>query len=83
MEKGFTTNDISKFKFNELAEDTQEDFGDKRILVVDDQSYNIDAIMIILSTSFKLDADKMCSKAFNGNQALAKVKSNVEFFKGE
>ena len=52
-------------------------------MIVDDQSYNIDAMMIILSTAFNIDTSQACSTAFNGNQALKKVQESVEFFQGK
>ena len=35
----------------------------QRILIVDDQSYNIDALLIILGLVLKLDVDNICDKA--------------------
>ena len=32
-----------------------EDFEERKILIVDDQSFNIDAALIIFNTSLKLD----------------------------
>ena len=45
----------------------------KRILIVDDQGFNIDALMIILKFSIGLDSDTICEKALNGIEALDKV----------
>ena len=39
----------------------------KKILIVDDQGFNIDAIMVILKYSIRvIDVKKICDKAFNG-----------------
>ena len=47
----------------------------KRILIVDDQGFNIDAIMVILKYSVRvIDVKKICDKAFDGKQALDLVK---------
>ena len=39
----------------------------KRILIVDDQGFNIDAVMIILKYSIRIiEVKKICDTAFNG-----------------
>ena len=38
----------------------------REILIVDDQSYNIKALEIILRTRFGLDVDNICQRAFHG-----------------
>ena len=50
----------------------------KRILIVDDQGFNIDAIMVILKYSVRvIDVKKICNKAYDGKQALELVKNNI------
>ena len=50
---------------------------EKKILIVDDQTYNIDALMIILGMVLKLNVDLMCEKAQSGEEAIEKVMANV------
>ena len=51
----------------------------KRILIVDDQNFNIDAAMIILKYSVKLiNSQDICDTAQNGLQAFEKVVENVK-----
>lgn len=49
-----------------------------KILIVDDQSFNIDALKIILKFSINIDTDTLCDKATNGQEALQMVIDNVE-----
>ena len=42
----------------------------QRILIVDDQSFNIEALMIILKYTIGLDTKKYCEKALLGSIAL-------------
>ena len=50
----------------------------KRILIVDDQGFNIDAVMIILKYSIRIiEVKKICDSAFNGKQALDLVIANI------
>lgn len=51
---------------------------DKRILIVDDQSFNIDALKIILKYSLGLDSSIYCETAFSGEQAFQMVKDDAE-----
>ena len=52
-----------RFKIFENMDSRPSNDG-KRILIVDDQSFNIDAAMIILKYSIKLkDCDKICDFA--------------------
>ena len=55
----------------------------KRILIVDDQSFNIEALFIILKYSVGLDSQSLCDKSFNGQEALQKVVDNVELNEGK
>jgi CheY-like chemotaxis protein len=51
----------------------------KKILIVDDQSFNIDAANVILKYSVKLkDFKEICDYALNGKIAYETVISNVE-----
>ena len=42
----------------------------QKILVVDDQSFNIDAAIIIMNTCLGLDTENLVSIAYNGRTAL-------------
>ena len=43
---------------------------DNHILIVDDQSFNIDAMKIILKYHLGLDSSKYCTSALSGKKAL-------------
>ena len=65
-----------KFKMLENTERSLEE--EKRILIVDDQGFNIDAALIILKYCIKLkDCDKICDFASDGLKAFKKVKENI------
>ena len=49
---------------------TTRESSDKRILIVDDQSFNIDAMVIILKMVVKIDTDRLCAFAHHGKEAL-------------
>ena len=49
----------------------------KKILVVDDQSFNINAVTNILKSYFNIDPSQYCDYAFNGLEAVNKVKTVV------
>lgn len=49
-----------------------------KILLVDDEEYNLTALKIILQYHIKLDVDKVCDEALNGQEALQAVIKNVE-----
>ena len=49
----------------------------KKILIVDDQSFNIDAALIILNCGLGINTEETCDLAFNGKQALSMVEQNV------
>ena len=51
---------------------------DARILLVDDQGFNITALKIILKFQFKINSDEKCDVAMNGEEA---VKAVVDDFK--
>lgn len=48
-----------------------------RILIVDDEQYNIDALKIILKYHCNIATDEICDQASNGKEALQAVKTNV------
>jgi hypothetical protein len=56
----------------ELA-DTRE----SKILLVDDYSFNVDALLIILGIVLKLDVDRICDAANSGQAAIDMIVSNV------
>ena len=49
----------------------------KKILIVDDQIFNINALLIILEHSVKIDCQLICDKATNGKEALKIIENNV------
>ena len=49
----------------------------KKILIVDDIFFNQQAMMIQLKLLIQADLDKICCKAFNGQEALDLVKADV------
>ena len=49
----------------------------KKILIVDDEIFNIDALLIILGMVLKIDVDTVCERANSGEDALKKVMDNV------
>lgn len=51
--------------------------GPTRILLVDDEAFNIEALKIILKFHCNIDSDKICDVAWNGEEALQAVKDNV------
>ena len=56
---------------NDNDTDRGENWNKKRILIVDDQSFNIDALMIILEYAVKVNnCQFICDKANNGKRAL-------------
>ena len=50
----------------------------KKILIVDDIGFNIQALEIILKYKSKIDVKQVCKKAFNGLEALEIIKKDVE-----
>ena len=51
---------------------------EQRILIVDDEQFNIDALKIILKYHCNIATDEICDSAFDGREALQAVKKNVE-----
>lgn len=50
----------------------------RKILIVDDNSFNIDALIVILKFNFNINTDVICQKAFNGLEAFNIIKREVE-----
>ena len=50
----------------------------RKILIVDDQVFNINAMLIILSHSVKID-QSICFKATSGKQALKIITDNIAY----
>ena len=49
----------------------------KKILIVDDEQYNIDAIEIILEHVCGIEVEFICTQAKNGKQALEIIKDDA------
>ena len=49
----------------------------KKILIVDDQSFNIEAMMVILKYSVGIEDSQILVPAFNGKEALEKIMDDV------
>ena len=47
------------------------------ILIVDDQSFNIDALKIIMKYHLGIDSAKYCTAALSGEQALDFIKKDI------
>lgn len=66
--------------------DTEKEFQDsneeivkrKKILIVDDQGFNIQALKVILKYSIGISDEKSLEYAFNGQLALNQVKEDIE-----
>ena len=50
----------------------------KKILIVDDQSFNIDALKIILKYKIGLETEIFCDSASDGFDAIKKIINDVE-----
>jgi two-component system sensor histidine kinase/response regulator len=71
--------EINSETFNENIF-TQSDMikNKKRILIVDDEIFNIEAIKVILEHRFKIkQIDKICDNSMNGKEAVEKIVENV------
>jgi CheY-like chemotaxis protein len=51
---------------------------DKRILIVDDQPYNTEALKILIGAILKRDASEVCSVAYNGKEATEIVRKCLD-----
>lgn len=58
----------------------KEEVIEQKILVVDDQTFNIEAIMIIIEHSCKVDP-KLCKSALSGQDAFEIIESNINYNK--
>ena len=47
-------------------------------MIVDNQSFNIDAIIILLKYVFKLDTETICTRAMNGQDAQKIIQEDIE-----
>jgi CheY-like chemotaxis protein len=47
-------------------------------LIVDDQPYNIQALKVMIGMIMKTEASLICSRAFNGKEALEIVEESIE-----
>jgi two-component system, sensor histidine kinase and response regulator len=56
---------------------TEENLN-KRILIVDDQEFNIEAMLIILGISCRIDTGKYCVSARSGEEAIKLVGDNIK-----
>ena len=50
----------------------------RKILIVDDQSFNIEALLIMLKHIFKIDTDAICRRAYNGIEACAAIVDDID-----
>jgi len=53
--------------------DSKEDERGKRILIVDDQIFNINALELILKYKLNLNTDELCQTAKGGKEAVARI----------
>ena len=56
---------------------TEENLN-KKILIVDDGEFNIEALTIILGFSCRIDTDKYCVTATSGEEAIQIVSDNIK-----
>jgi CheY-like chemotaxis protein len=49
-----------------------------KILIIDDQSSNIDALLIILGFLIKIDVDKVCEKSIGGEKGFNAIINDLE-----
>jgi CheY-like chemotaxis protein len=49
-----------------------------KILIVDDQSFNIEALRIILKYNIGLDSKNLCDSCLSGSEALAMIFNDIE-----
>jgi hypothetical protein len=63
QETGYISSVIAKRR---KSQSTISSSFEKRILIVDDQSFNIEALLIILKYKVGLDSNQLCDKALSG-----------------
>ena len=51
--------------------------NDAKILLVDDEDYNLTALKIILRYHLNLNVEQICDEAVNGQEALSAIQSSV------
>ena len=72
----------NSFSLNEVNEEIElqikESHVQNKILVVDDQEFNINAAKTILQYKLKLDVDKVCVGATSGKKALEIIKEDAK-----
>ena len=66
----------------EQARQDDADTLERKVMIVDDQGFNIDAALVIFNTKLKFDTEKYCSLAYDGQEAFDKVVKNVEAHQG-
>lgn len=57
--------------------DSQLEASSKKILIVDDQSFNIQALKVILKFKVGIDVDKTCDSSFDGYGAIKLIEEDV------
>ena len=46
-------------------------------MIVDDELFNVDALIIILKYKFQIDVDNICIKALSGEEAIELIKKDA------
>jgi hypothetical protein len=49
----------------------------QKILIVDDEAYNINALIILLEIILKIDVQSTCERALSGPEAIQKIKDDL------
>ena len=49
-----------------------------KILIVDDQVFNINALLIIMKYNIKIEVEKVCESCFDGFKAIEKIEEDVK-----
>lgn len=49
----------------------------QKILIVDDEEYNINAMFILLEIMLKINIELTCERATSGNEAILKIKEDI------
>ena len=47
-------------------------------MIVDDELFNVDALIIILKYKFQIDVDNICIKALSGEEAIELIKKDAQ-----
>jgi CheY-like chemotaxis protein len=72
LSRNFSDNTLPLYSLN------SDEIPQKKILIVDDQQFNIEAMKIVLNYSVGIDAERLCDCAHNGKQALNMIIQDVE-----